>query len=220
MGMVVSRILPTLQLVGTSMILSVIIAITLGVLSAVKKDTPIDFFSKIIGLIGQSAPAFWIGIMLIWIFAVELDWLPTSGRGGVKHMILPVVTLGWFQVAAIMRLTRSSMLDVLDSEYVKLARIKGLTERKIVWKHCLRNAAIAPLTFFGILAGTTVLGSVMVESVFSWPGLGMLTVEAVVGRDFQVVQAVTMVFATGLIVLNLVVDILYAYVDPRIRFYD
>ena len=133
-------------------------------------------------------------------------------------MVLPVVTMGWFEVAAIMRLVRSSMLDTIDSEYIKLARLKGLAEWKVVWKHALRNAGIAPLTYFGIIAGALVLGSVIVETVFSWPGLGMLTVEAVLARDFQVVQAVAMVFAIGFIGLNLVVDILYAYLDPRIRY--
>ena len=218
MDMVGSRVMATLQLAGSAMILAALMAVALGVLTAIRKDTPFDYLGKIFALFGQSAPAFWIGIMLIWVFAVELEWFPTSGRGGFSHMVLPVVTMGWFEVAAIMRLVRSSMLDTMDSEYVKLARIKGLPEWKVAWKHCLRNAAIAPLTYFGIIAGALVLGSVIVETVFSWPGLGMLTVEAVLARDFQVVQAVAMVFAVGFIGLNLIVDILYAYLDPRIRY--
>ncbi len=133
-------------------------------------------------------------------------------------MILPAITLGWFQVAAIMRLVRSSMLEVLDSEFVKLTRIKGLAEWKVVWKHCLRNAAIAPLTFFAIIAGVLMTGSVVTESVFSWPGTGLLVVDAVRARDFQVVQAVVIVFAGIFILTNLLVDILYAYLDPRIRY--
>lgn len=218
MDMVGSRVVATLQLAGSAMILAAVMAVAFGVLTAIRKDTPFDYLGKIFALFGQSAPAFWIGIMLIWVFAVELEWFPTSGRGGISHMVLPVVTMGWFEVAAIMRLVRSSMLDTMDSEYVKLARIKGLPEWKVAWKHCLRNAAIAPLTYFGIIAGALVLGSVIVETVFSWPGLGMLTVEAVLARDFQVVQAVAMVFAVGFIGLNLIVDILYAYLDPRIRY--
>jgi peptide/nickel transport system permease protein len=218
MQMVSSRVMATLQLAGTAMILAAVMAIILGVVTAIRKDTPFDFLGKIFALFGQSAPAFWIGIMLIWVFAVELEWFPTSGRGGISHMVLPVVTMGWFEVAAIMRLVRSAMLDTLDTEYVNLARTKGLPEWKIAWKHCLRNAAIPPLTYFGIIAGALVLGSVIVETVFSWPGLGMLTVEAVLARDFQVVQAVAMVFAVGFIGLNLLVDILYAYLDPRIRY--
>src|SRR5919197_159151 len=142
----------------------------LHVQSAVKKGTVWDSGAKVIALLGQSLPGFWLGIVLMWIFAVHLGWLPTSGRGGLQYMILPAITLGWFQVAAIMRLVRSSMLDVLDTEFVKLTRIKGLAEWKVVWKHCLRNASIAPLTFFAIIAGVLMTGSVVTESVFSWPG--------------------------------------------------
>ncbi len=133
-------------------------------------------------------------------------------------MVLPAICLGWFQVAAMMRLIRSSMLDVLDSEFVKLTRIKGLPEWKVVWKHCLRNAAIAPLTYFAITLGVLVTGSVVIESVFAWPGTGLLAVDAVRARDFQVVQAIVIVFTSVLIMVNLAVDILYAYIDPRIRF--
>ena len=133
-------------------------------------------------------------------------------------MILPAVCLGWFQVAAMMRLVRSSMLDVLDSEFVKLTRIKGLPEWKVVWKHCLRNAAIAPLTYFAITAGVLITGSVVIESVFAWPGTGLLAVDAVRARDFQVVQAIVIIFAAVFIMTNLLVDILYAYIDPRIRY--
>jgi peptide/nickel transport system permease protein len=154
----------------------------------------------------------------MWIFAVQLGWLPPSGRDGLQSIILPAITLGWFQVAAVMRLVRSSMLDVLDSEFVKLARIKGLAEWKVIWKHCLRNAAIAPLTYFGITAGVLMTGSVVTETVFSWPGIGLLVVDAVRARDFHVVQAVIIIFAAIFIFTNLVVDVLYAYLDPRIRY--
>jgi len=218
MGLVWQRLPATLQLAGFALAISVVIALPIGVLSAVMKDTGWDSVAKIIALLGQSLPAFWLGIVLMWIFAVHLGWFPTSGRGGIQHMVLPAITLGWFQVAAIMRLVRSSMLDVLDSEFVKLTRIKGLAEWKVVWKHCLRNAAIAPLTFFAIIAGVLMTGAVVTESVFSWPGTGMLVVDAVTARDFQVVQAVVIVFAGIFILTNLVVDILYAYLDPRIRY--
>ena len=213
-----TRLVASLQLVLTALILAAIMAVVLGVITAAAKDTPLDFVGKIFALTGQSAPNFWIGIMLIWVFGVELGLLPTSGRGGIKHMILPVITIGWFEVAAIMRLVRSSMLDTLDSEYVKLARIKGVSERRIIWKHCLRNAAIAPLTYFGVIAGALITGSVIVETVFAWPGIGLLAIQAVLARDLQVVQAVAMVFAIGFVSLNLIVDILYAYLDPRIRY--
>jgi peptide/nickel transport system permease protein len=218
MGLVAERLPATLQLAGFALAISVLIALPIGVLSAVKKGTGWDTAAKIIALLGQSLPAFWLGIVLMWIFAVTLGWFPTSGRGGLAYMVLPAITLGWFQVAAIMRLVRSSMLEVLDSEFVKLTRIKGLAEWKVVWKHCLRNAAIAPLTFFAIIAGVLMTGAVVTESVFSWPGTGLLVVDAVRARDFQVVQAVVIVFAGIFILTNLVVDILYAYLDPRIRY--
>jgi peptide/nickel transport system permease protein len=218
MGLVWERLPATLQLAGFALLISVVIALPIGVLSAVMKGTAWDSGAKIIALLGQSLPAFWLGIVLMWIFAVHLGWFPTSGRGGLQHMILPAITLGWFQVAALMRLVRSSMLEVLDSEFVKLTRIKGLPEWKVVWKHCLRNAAIAPLTFFAIIAGVLMTGAVVTESVFSWPGTGLLVVDAVRARDFQVVQAVVIVFACIFILTNLMVDILYAYLDPRIRY--
>lgn len=218
MGLVVERLPATLELAGLALLISVVIAVPVGVLAAVTKDKPFDYAGKIVALLGQSLPSFWLGIVLMWIFAVTLGWLPTSGRGTISHMILPAVCLGWFQVAAMMRLVRSAMLDVLDSEFVKLARLKGLAEWKVVWKHCLRNAAIAPITYFAITAGVLLTGSVVIESVFAWPGTGLLAVDAVRARDFQVVQAIVIVFASVFIFTNLVVDILYAYLDPRIRF--
>jgi peptide/nickel transport system permease protein len=218
MGLVWQRLPATLQLAGFALLISVVIALPIGVMAAVMKGTPWDSLAKVIALLGQSLPGFWLGIVLMWIFAVHLGWFPTSGRGGIQYMILPAITLGWFQVAALMRLVRSSMLEVLDSEFVKLTRIKGLAEWKVIWKHCLRNAAIAPLTFFAIIAGVLMTGSVVTESVFSWPGTGLLVVDAVRARDFQVVQAVVIVFAGIFILTNLLVDILYAYLDPRIRY--
>lgn len=218
MALVMERLPATLELAGLALAISALIALPIGVIAAVMKDTPVDSLAKIIALLGQSLPAFWLGIVLMWIFAVQLGWLPPSGRDGLQSIILPAVTLGWFQVAAVMRLVRSSMLDVLDSEFVKLARIKGLAEWKVVWKHCLRNAAIAPLTYFGITAGVLMTGSVVTETVFSWPGIGLLVIDAVRARDFHVVQAIILIFAAIFILTNLVVDVLYAYLDPRIRY--
>jgi len=218
MGLVLERLPATLELGGAALAISVVLALPIGVLSAVMKDTPIDSVGKIVALLGQSLPSFWLGIVLMWIFAVTLGWLPTSGRGGLERLILPAVSLGWFQVAVVMRLVRSSMLDVLDSEFVKLTRIKGLAEWKVIWKHCLRNAAIVPLTYFAINAGVLITGAVVIESVFAWPGTGLLVVDAVRARDFQVVQAVVIVFSAVFLCANLIVDILYAYLDPRIRY--
>jgi len=217
MGLVAERLPATLELAGFALLISAILAVPIGVLAAVAKNSNWDTAAKIVALLGQSLPVFWLGIVLMWIFAVWLDWLPSSGRGGLQHMIMPAITLGWFQVAAIMRLVRSSMLEVLDSEFVKLARVKGIPEWKVIWKHCLRNAGIAPLTFFAIIAGSLLTGTVVTETVFTWPGLGLLVVDAVRSRDFQVVQAVVILFAGIFILVNLLVDILYAYLDPRIR---
>jgi peptide/nickel transport system permease protein len=208
----------TLQLAGFSILVSVVLAVPIGVMSAVKKGTMVDTVGKLIALLGQSLPSFWLAIVLIWIFAVKLGWFPTSGRGGFDHMILPGVALGWFSVAAFMRLTRSSMLNVLDSEYIKLARIKGLPEWKVVWKHGLKNAAIPPLTVFGAIVVGQMTGSVTIETVFAWPGIGLLALQAVNARDYQVIQAVTMFISVLFIGMNLLIDILYAYIDPRVRF--
>lgn len=208
----------TLQLASISIGVSVMLAVPIGVMSAVKKGTMLDTIGKLIALLGQSLPSFWLAIVLIWIFAVQLGWFPTSGRGSFSNMVLPAVAMGWFSVASFMRLTRSSMLNVLDSEYIKLARIKGLPEWKVVWKHGLKNAAIPPLTVFGAIVVGQMTGSVTIETVFAWPGVGLLALQAVNARDYQVIQAVTMFISVLFIGMNLLIDILYAYIDPRIRF--
>jgi len=223
MQMVMQRFPATLLLAGLALVISTSIAVPVGILSALKKDTPADFTAKIFALLGQSAPSFWVGIMLMWIFAVELGWLPTSGTGEpgfdrVVHLLLPALSIGWYQVAALMRLVRSSMLEVLDSEFIKLARIKGVTETRVVWKHALRNAAIAPITLFGLLVAQLVTGTVVTETVFAYPGVGLLAVDAIRYRDFQVMQTIVVVFAVIFVGVNLLVDIIYAYVDPRIRY--
>ena len=217
-AMVVWERLPaTLQLGGLAMLMSVVIAIPMGVLSAVKRDSWFDTFASGFALLGQSLPTFWLGIVLMWIFAVMLGWFPTSGYGTIWHMILPAFSMAWFQIAALTRLTRSAMLEVLDAEYIKLARIKGVPEQAIIWRHAFRNAAIVPVTYFGVLAGSLLTGSVVVETVFAWPGTGLLAIDAIRGRDFPVVQAVVMFFAIFYLLANFIVDILYAVIDPRTR---
>jgi peptide/nickel transport system permease protein len=218
MEMVASRFPATLILASVAILVAIVIGVPLGVMAAVKKDGFLDYQGKGLAFLGQSTPSFWLGIMLMWVFAVKLDWLPTSGKGGLDHLILPAFTLGLFQVAALVRLIRSSMLEVLDTEYVKLARIKGLAEWKVVWKHCLRNACIAPLTYFAIILGGLFTGTVIIETVFSWPGVGQLAVGAVRSRDFQVLQAVVVIGSAIHIAANLLADVLYAYLDPRIRY--
>ena len=218
MGLIGEALPASLQLAGFALLFSVLMAVPIGVVSAVKKGTLIDMLGKIVALLGQSLPPFWLGIVLIWIFAVNLGWLPVSGRGGFSHVVLPGVALGWFSVAAFMRLTRSAMLNVLDTEYVKFARIKGTPEWKVVWKHALKNAAIPPLTLFGIVAGIMVTGVVTLETVFAWPGIGQLALTAVLARDYAVVQGLVLLISAMFITINLVVDILYAYIDPRVRY--
>ena len=219
MSLVLERLPNTAALAGVAVLVATAIAVPIGVLSAVKKDTPFDYVGKAIALFGQSLPAFWLGLMLMWVFAAQLGWFPVSGKeDGILAYILPAIAIGWFQVAALMRLVRSSMLDVLDTEYVKLARIKGVVEWKVIWKHCLRNAAIAPFTYFALIIGSLMVGSVSIEFVFAWPGVGRLAVDAANTKDFPVVQAVVITFCMVYIVANLLVDIAYAYVDPRIRF--
>ncbi|WP_226627885.1 ABC transporter permease [Alloyangia pacifica] len=217
MGVVLDRFPQTLLLGGVAVAISVIVAIPLGVMAAMNRNGPLDRGAQIFSLFGQSVPQFWFAILLIWFLAVALQLVPTSGSGSWRHLILPAIAMAWFQIAALSRLTRSAMLDVLDAEYIKLARVKGVREARVVWVHALRNAAVVPLTYFGVLAGSVLTGSVTIETVFSWPGLGWVAIEAIRARDFPVVQAVVVIFAIIYIVSNFLVDILNAYIDPRVR---
>jgi peptide/nickel transport system permease protein len=207
----------SLSLGVLAFILGIGLALVLGVLAATKRDTWLDNGVKFLAILGQALPGFWVAIVAIYVFSVYWHLLPTSGMGTPAHYVLPVLTLAFFLLPGMMRLVRSSMLDVLGSEYVKLARIKGLPERTVIWKHALRNALIAPLTAAGAIFAGLITGAVILETVFAWPGVGRLLVTAVSGRDFPVVQGVTMMVAVVTLVINLLVDIAYAYVDPRIR---
>jgi peptide/nickel transport system permease protein len=193
------------------------LALVLGVLAATNRDSWLDNVVKFLAVLGQALPGFWVAIVAIYVFAVQWHLLPTSGAGGPSHYVLPVAILAFFLLPGMMRLVRSSMLDVLGSEYVKLARIKGLPERTVIWKHALRNALITPLTAAGAIFASLITGTLILEIVFAWPGVGRLMVTAVAGRDFPVVQGVTMMVAVVTLVVNFLVDIAYAYVDPRIR---
>ena len=216
--LVFGRFPASLALAGLAITIATLVAVPLGVITAVKRDSVLDYGGKALALVGQAAPPFWLGLVLIWVFGVELGVVPTSGRSGWSSYVLPAVSLGLFWVAALMRLIRSSMLDALDSEYVKLARVKGLPEYKVIWKHTLRNAAIAPITYFGIILGSLLGGSVSIETVFAWPGVGFLAFQAVLAWDFPVIQTVVLLFSVVFIMTNLLIDILYAYLDPRIRY--
>jgi len=216
--MIKDRLPNSLKLGAVALGIAVLLAFPLGVVAAVKKGTALDTMANVVAVLGQSLPQFWVGIVLIQIFAVHLRWLPVAGVGTLWHYILPAFTLGWFVVAGMMRLLRSSMLDVMGSEFVKLARIKGVPESTVIWKHALRNAMIPVLTFGAIYLTILVTGAILVETVFAWPGLGQLIYQGIVFRDFPVVQAVVLLTAGIVIAVNLLVDILYAYVDPRIRY--
>jgi peptide/nickel transport system permease protein len=218
MEVIIERIPATFQLGTAAFLFSVVVGLPLGILSAVKRGSTLDVSGKILALVGQSAPVFWLGIMLMFLFAVKLQWLPPYGRQEGVSIILPAVTLGWFYVAANLRLIRSGMLDVLDSEYIKLARAKGVSSNVVVWKHALRNAVIPALTFAGVTLGALVTGSIVVEQVFAWPGLGRLAIEALFGSDYPLLQGVVIVFTLLYVAASLTVDILYAYIDPRIRY--
>jgi peptide/nickel transport system permease protein len=208
----------SLKLIIPSWVLAMVGALLLGVLGATRRDGFLDNGVKFIAILGQALPGFWVAIVAVFIFSVTWQILPTSGLGGIDHYVLPVCTLGFFVLPGMMRLVRSSMLDVLDSEYIKLARIKGLNERRVIWKHALRNALIAPLTVAGMLFAGLITGAVIIETVFSWPGIGFIMVEGVLARDFPLVQAIVIMVAVFVLGINLLVDITYAYIDPQIRY--
>jgi peptide/nickel transport system permease protein len=219
MQMVLRHFWPaTVQLAVAAMLLSTLAAIPLGVVSATHKDTSVDHLSRLASLFLQSMPSFWLGLMLILLFAVQLQGLlPSYGSGGLRHLILPAITLAAAPLAQNVRLIRASMVEVLGQDYVRTARAKGVAERLVVYRHALRNAAIPFLTVAGLSFGFMLSGTIIIETVFSWPGMGRLIVQAVPSRDFPVIQAGVFVFAVIFAGLNLLVDLLYTVVDPRVR---
>jgi peptide/nickel transport system permease protein len=213
-----SRLPASLLLASAAMSFSLIIGIPTGIIAAVRVNQWWDSAGKIFALLGLSMPSFWVGLIMILFFSVYLGWLPSSGSGTVLHLVMPSIALGWVFAAAHMRLMRSSMLDVLGSEYVKLARLKGLPEALVISKHALKNALIPVLTLAGINLVIMVNVAIVVETVFAWPGVGRLLFEGIAFRDFPVVQATVLLGGVMIVVVNLLVDILYAVIDPRIRY--
>jgi peptide/nickel transport system permease protein len=211
------RLPATIELGLCAMLLSVLIGVPLGMYAAVRRGRAVDTAARTFAVLGQSMPAFWLGLMLILLFGVVLGWLPAGGRGDLQHLILPAFTLGYFTSAAILRLTRSSMLEVLNSDYVKFARLKGLHEQVVLWKHGLKNALLPVITFAVLLFVQFLGGAVVTETVFAWPGLGRLILESVTTRDYPIVQAGVLVLSSLYLVGNLCVDLLYSYLNPRIR---
>ena len=212
------RLPNSVSLAVFAMGVSLAIAFPLGVMAAVKKGTGLDRAAQVIAVLGQSLPTFWVAIVLVEFIAGRLQWLPAGGNESFASYILPGFTLGWFVVAGMMRLLRSAMLEVLDSEYVKLARVKGVVESQVIWVHALKNALVPVVTFAGIYFAILVTTAIVVETVFAWPGLGRLAYEGISSRDFPVIQAVVLTTAAIVAVVNLGVDCLYAVIDPRIRY--
>ena len=217
LALVWQRMPATLELTAVALGVALVLAIPAGIVSAVFRNTALDYVSTVLALVGQAMPTFWLGIMLILVFSVGLHLLPSSGRGGPANLVLPALTLGLFTTARIMRLTRSGMLEVLGQDYVRTARAKGVGERRVVWKHALKNAGISIVTIVGLELGTLLGGAVITETIFAWPGVGRLSVQAIYNRDYPVVQASVFVLASIFVLVNLVVDVLYTYLDPRIR---
>src|SRR5262245_21343150 len=212
------RLPNSLKLATFAMGVSLAMAFPLGVMAAVRKGTSLDRAAQIVSVLGQSLPTFWVAILLVEFVAGRLQWLPAGGAGGFASYVLPGFTLGWFVVAGMMRLLRSGMLEVLDSEYVKLARLKGVAERRVVWLHALKNALVPVVTFAGIYLSILLTTAIVVETVFAWPGLGRLAYDGITSRDFPVIQAVVLTAAVIVAGVNLAVDCLYALLDPRIRY--
>lgn len=215
--LLMERIPATIQLASAGLLLSFVIGVPAGILSAVKRDTLGDKIGKAVAIFGLAAPQFWVAIMAVILFGAYLQWLPVYGAGGVKNLILPAAVLALGPLAAMMRLGRSSMLDILDSEFVKFARVKGMKERVVIWKHGARNAVIPLMTFAGLTLAALMNGSIVVEQVFAWPGLGRMMIEGVIQRDMPLVQATVLVSGFFYVTTALIVDILYGFADPRIR---
>lgn len=216
--LLMERMPATLELTGTAFVISAVLGIALGVVSATRRRSLYDRAVLVLTLAGQSMPVFWVGTMLILVFAVRLGWLPIAGMGGLSHLVLPAVALGFFPVARNARVVRSSMLEVLGADYVRTARAKGLPGPRVLLGHALRNALLPVVTLLALDIGYLLSGAVITESIFAWPGVGRLTVAAVLGKDLPFVEAAVVVLAAGFVMINLTVDLCYGIIDPRVRF--
>jgi peptide/nickel transport system permease protein len=216
---VVERALPpTLELAFFSFVIGNLVGLGLGVLTAVKRNWLLQGAGKIFAMLGQAIPGFWLGVMFILLFSVTLHWLPTSGRGGLSHLILPVAAMSWYSVSLVMRITRSAVLDTLDSDYVKMARVKGNPERRVVIRHALRNALIPIIAVAGLQLTVLIGGMAFIETTFNWQGIGQLMVNSINARDYPLIQAIVLVIAVAIVMINFLVDMLYMAVDPRIKY--
>ena len=212
-----SRMWATVQLSLAAFVLILAIGVPVGVLAAIRRGSVPDLIARLIALVSQAMPNFWLGLVLIFIFAVQLGWLPTSGKGGFENLILPAITLAGFGMAATMRLTRSGMLEVLSNDYIRTAQAKGLAQRTVIVRHALRNALLGLVTFLGITLAQLLAGSIIVEVVFAWPGVGRLIFRSISLRDFPLIQVGVLMIAVWFVVINILVDLSYNFLDPRIR---
>jgi len=208
----------TVVLALSALIVSLLVSIPLGVAAAVRRGGAVDAGAMGFSLVGVSMPTFWLGPMLILVFSIKLGWLPVSGKGGLAHLVLPSLTLGFGMAAIVSRMVRGSLLDILGREYLRVARAKGLSERVVIAKHALRNALIPTITIVGLQAGALLSGAIITETIFAWPGVGRLLIDAINTRDFPLVQGAVIVIALSYVLVNLVTDLLYAVADPRVRF--
>jgi ABC-type dipeptide/oligopeptide/nickel transport system permease component len=215
--LIVARLPATLQLTVTAMLLAIVLAVPLGVLAATRRGGPIDLLAMSVALVGQSVPNFWLAIMMILLFAVSWGLLPTSGRGGVAHVVMPAAAIAINLMALLTRLVRSTMIEMLSEDYVRTARAKGLRELFVTSRHALPNALIPLVTVVGLQFGYILGGAVVIETIFTWPGVGLFTIQAILNRDYPVVQAAVFILATAVVLINLAVDLLYVWLDPRIR---
>ena len=215
--LILDRLPATIELALCGLLFSVAVAVPVGVMSAVHRGGWIDRIGRVFAMLGQAMPAFWVGLLLILVFAIKLNWLPAFGHGSWSQLVLPAISLGWYPVAAQTRIVRSAMLDVLDSDHIRLSRALGTPERLIIWKYALRNAAVPLLTMLGVYFAAMLGGAFVVETIFAWPGVGRTVVEAVFSRDFPVVQAGVLFTSILFVISNLLVDLSYGLVDPRIR---
>lgn len=217
-SLVLKRMPATIELAFSSLCLAVFLAIPMGIISAIRRNTIADYVVRVAALLGQSIPTFWLGIMLILIFSVKLQLFPTFGRGGLRHLVLPSVALAAFLIARLSRFTRSGMLEIIGLDYIRTARAKGVVERRVILFHAFKNALIPIVTLVGMELGALLGGAIVTETIFAWPGVGRLAIQAIYGRDFPVVQASVMLFACIFVVVNFLVDLLYTYLDPRLSY--
>ena len=208
----------TLELAFAAIVVALVVGVPAGVISALRPNGPLDFGVTFVALLGVSMPVFWFGLLAILLFSVQLGWFPVAGRGTFSHLVLPAITLGLSSTAIIARMTRSSMLEVLNQDFVRTARAKGLREGQVVVKHALRNAFVPVVTVIGLQFGALLAGAVITETVFTWPGIGRLLVDSIRARDYPVVQGAVLLIAVSFVLVNLIVDLIYGFIDPRIRY--